>query len=62
MKIVLHEGRKHIVRRLLDAVGHPVVRLVRTDIGPSRSATGGPAPCGSSAAARSAACTGRSGL
>ncbi|MDH6284752.1 pseudouridine synthase [Prescottella agglutinans] len=33
VKIVLHEGRKHIVRRLLDAVGHPVVRLVRTDIG-----------------------------
>ena len=34
MKIVLHEGRKHIVRRLLAEVGHPVVRLVRTDIGP----------------------------
>ncbi|GAA4483698.1 hypothetical protein GCM10023094_35620 [Rhodococcus olei] len=33
VRIVLHEGRKHIVRRLLDAVGHPVVRLVRTDIG-----------------------------
>ncbi len=30
---MLHEGRKHIVRRLLEAVGHPVVRLVRTDIG-----------------------------
>lgn len=34
VKVVLHEGRKHIVRRLLDAVGHPVVRLVRTHIGP----------------------------
>ncbi|NEW39757.1 rRNA pseudouridine synthase [Nocardia cyriacigeorgica] len=34
VKIVLHEGRKHIVRRMLDAVGHPVTRLVRTDIGP----------------------------
>lgn len=34
VKIVLHEGRKHIVRRLLDAVGHPVIRLVRTHIGP----------------------------
>ncbi|WP_305091501.1 pseudouridine synthase [Prescottella sp. R16] len=33
VKLVLHEGRKHIVRRILDAVGHPVVRLVRTDIG-----------------------------
>jgi 23S rRNA pseudouridine2605 synthase len=31
---VLHEGRKHIVRRLLAAVGHPVQRLVRTAIGP----------------------------
>ena len=33
VRIVLHEGRKHIVRRLLDAVGHPVIRLVRTHIG-----------------------------
>ncbi len=33
VKLVLHEGRKHIVRRLLDAVGHPVVRLVRTNVG-----------------------------
>lgn len=34
LEIVLHEGRKHVVRRLLDAVGHPVRRLVRTRIGP----------------------------
>ncbi|WP_231951751.1 pseudouridine synthase [Nocardia terpenica] len=34
VKVVLHEGRKHIVRRLLDAVGHPVTALVRTHIGP----------------------------
>ncbi len=34
VKVVLHEGRKHIVRRLLEAVGHPVQRLVRTDLGP----------------------------
>ncbi|MEU5844423.1 pseudouridine synthase [Rhodococcus sp. NPDC047139] len=34
VRLVLHEGRKHIVRRLLDAVGHPVIRLVRTNIGP----------------------------
>ncbi|MGB6182950.1 MAG: pseudouridine synthase [Rhodococcus sp. (in: high G+C Gram-positive bacteria)] len=33
VKVVLHEGRKHIVRRLFDAVGFPVKRLVRTDIG-----------------------------
>lgn len=34
VEVVLHEGRKHVVRRLLDAVGHPVKRLVRTHIGP----------------------------
>ena len=34
VEIVLHEGRKHIVRRLLSAVGHPVQQLVRTAVGP----------------------------
>jgi 23S rRNA pseudouridine2605 synthase len=34
VEVVLHEGRKHIVRRLLAEVGHPVVRLVRTRFGP----------------------------
>ncbi|UGT45718.1 rRNA pseudouridine synthase [Nocardia yamanashiensis] len=34
VKVVLHEGRKHIVRRLLAAVDHPVKALVRTHIGP----------------------------
>jgi 23S rRNA pseudouridine2605 synthase len=33
VELVLHEGRKHVVRRLLDEVGHPVRRLVRTAIG-----------------------------
>jgi 23S rRNA pseudouridine2605 synthase len=36
VEVVLHEGRKHIVRRLLSAVGHPVQRLVRTEVGPVR--------------------------
>jgi 23S rRNA pseudouridine2605 synthase len=36
IEVVLHEGRKHIVRRLLAAVAHPVQRLVRTRIGPLR--------------------------
>ncbi len=36
VEVVLHEGRNHIVRRLLDAVGHPVEELVRTQIGPIR--------------------------
>jgi len=34
VEVVLHEGRKHIVRRALAEVGHPVARLVRTRIGP----------------------------
>ncbi len=36
VEVVLHEGRKHIVRRLLAAVGHPVESLVRTQVGPIR--------------------------
>lgn len=38
VELVLHEGRKHVVRRLLDAVGHPVRALVRTQVGPVRLA------------------------
>jgi 23S rRNA pseudouridine2605 synthase len=34
VEITLHEGRKHIVRRMLDEVGHPVIRLIRTSVGP----------------------------
>jgi 23S rRNA pseudouridine2605 synthase len=33
VRVTLHEGRKHIVRRLLAHVGFPVQELVRTDIG-----------------------------
>ncbi|TWE12864.1 pseudouridine synthase [Rudaeicoccus suwonensis] len=36
VEVVLHEGRKHIVRRMLEAVGHPVESLSRTDVGPVR--------------------------
>ena len=34
VEITLHEGRKHIVRRMLAGAGHPVSRLVRTQVGP----------------------------
>ena len=34
LELVLHDGRKHIVRRMLEEVGHPVQRLVRTSVGP----------------------------
>jgi len=36
IEVTLHEGRKHIVRRMLDEVGHPVSRLIRTAVGPIR--------------------------
>jgi 23S rRNA pseudouridine2605 synthase len=36
VELVLHEGRKHVVRRLMEEVGYPVSRLVRTAIGPIR--------------------------
>ena len=36
VELVMGEGRKREVRRLLEAVGHPVRRLVRTAIGPLR--------------------------
>ncbi|MFB7948176.1 pseudouridine synthase [Kitasatospora phosalacinea] len=34
VEVTLHEGRKHIVRRLLAEVGFPVEKLVRTAFGP----------------------------
>ncbi|MET9350190.1 pseudouridine synthase [Streptomyces termitum] len=34
VEVVLHEGRKHIVRRMLAEAGFPVEKLVRTAFGP----------------------------
>lgn len=36
VELVIHEGRNHVVRRMLDAVGYPVLALARTQVGPVR--------------------------
>lgn len=34
LEVTVHEGRTHLVRRMCDAVGHPVEKLARVRIGP----------------------------
>lgn len=38
IEVSIHDGRKHVVRRLLAEVGHPVTKLMRTQIGPVKLA------------------------
>ncbi|MCU4184733.1 rRNA pseudouridine synthase [Acidiferrimicrobium sp. IK] len=42
LRMVIHEGRNRQIRRMCQAVGHPVRRLVRTRIGPVRDQRLGP--------------------
>lgn len=42
IRLTIHEGRNRQVRRMCEAVGHRVVRLVRTRIGPLVDTTLGP--------------------
>jgi len=36
VELTIHSGRNRVVRRMLDAVGHPVLELVRRQFGPLR--------------------------
>ena len=42
IRLVIHEGRNRQVRRMCQAVGHPVVRLARFRIGPLSDPSLGP--------------------
>jgi 23S rRNA pseudouridine2605 synthase/16S rRNA pseudouridine516 synthase len=42
ISVVLHEGRTRQVRKMCEAVGHPVVRLRRVRVGPIRLGALGP--------------------
>jgi len=39
LRLTLREGRNREVRRMCDAIGHPIERLTRTAIGPIRDST-----------------------
>lgn len=39
LEVVIHEGRNRVIRRLMEAVGRPVNRLVRTQLGPVQLGT-----------------------
>jgi 23S rRNA pseudouridine2605 synthase len=39
LEITVHEGRKHLVRRMVAALGHPSKRLIRVSMGPLKLGT-----------------------
>lgn len=34
LRVIVHEGRKHLVRRMVASLGHPSIRLIRIQMGP----------------------------
>jgi len=36
LEITVHEGRYHLIKRLMEQVGHPVLKLKRIAFGPLR--------------------------
>jgi len=42
LEITIREGRKHQVKRMLESVGHPVIRLMRVKMGPLSLGNVGP--------------------
>lgn len=42
LRVTIHEGRNHLVRRIVAALGHPAERLIRVEMGPLK--LGGLAP------------------
>ena len=45
IRLVIHEGRNRQVRRMCESIGHPVLRLVRTRIGPLSDRSLHPGAC-----------------
>ena len=62
VEVVLHEGRKHVVRRMLEAVGHPVESSCARRSARSGSPTSSPAARAGSTRPRSAPSTRPPGL
>ena len=57
VEVTIHSGKNRIVRRLFDAVGYPVERLVRVEMGPIRIGSQKQVPSVTSPRSRSVTCS-----